>query len=66
MELVKIQRIPALRNAPKGLSSEFHPNRSKTKGTSGHETANPHDPLASRTGHIPSIAATLASLASLR
>ena len=66
MELVKIQRIQDVGNAPKGLSSEFHPIRSHTDTTSIQKTANGTDPLVSRTGHIPSIAATLASLASLR
>ena len=50
MELVKIFFDQALRNAPKGLSSEFHPNRSKTKGTSFAKTANGDDPLASQMG----------------
>ena len=66
MELVKIQRIPALGNAPKGLSSEFHKIRSKTKTTLTQETANGTDPLVKRTGPVNSIAAPLASLAPLR
>ena len=65
MELVKNKRIPTLGNAPKGLSSEFHPIRSKTKGTLDCETANRTDPLASRTGPVSSIPASLASLAPL-
>ena len=48
MELVKIQGAPALRNAPKGLSSGFHPIRSKTKGTLIHETTNGNDPLRAK------------------
>ena len=66
MELGKKFKRSSLRNAPKGLSSKFHPIRSHTGTTLNRKTANGTDPLASRTGHIPSIAAPLASLAPLR
>ena len=66
MELGKKFKCTSLRNAPKGLSSEFHQIRSHTGTTSFRKTTNGTDPLASRTGLIPSIAASLASLATLR
>ena len=62
MALFKKKRSRSVGNAPKGLSSEFQPIRSKTKGTFLHKTANGDDPLASRTGNISSIAAPLAPL----
>ena len=54
-----------LGNAPKSLSSEFDGARSETKNTYYHFSANGEDPLARGMGHIPSIAAPLASLAPL-
>ena len=65
MELVKKQCTPVLQNALKGLSSEFHPIRSKIKGTFHYETTNGNDPPASQTGPVSSITASLASLAPL-
>ena len=65
MELVKIQRIQDVGNAPKGLSSKFHPIRSKIKGTLQEKTANGRGPPASRMGPVSSITASLASLAPL-
>ena len=59
------KRIKLVRNAPKGLSSEFHPIRSHTGTTSFKKTANGTDPLVKRTGPVNSIAAPLASLAPL-
>ena len=47
-----IKRILTLRNAPKGLSSEFHPIRSHTGTTSYLKTANGTDPLVKRTGPV--------------
>ena len=66
MELVKIRPRKDVRNAPKGLSSEFHQIRSHTNTTLLHKTANRTDPLLSRTRLVSSIAAPLASLAPLR
>ena len=66
MELAKFHYPPDLGKGPKGLSSEFHQNRSHTGTTCMEKTTNATDPLVRRTGHITSIAATLASLASLR
>ena len=63
---ISCQYCPALRNAPKGLSSEFHHIRSHTNTTLLHKTANRTDPLLSRTRLVSSIAAPLASLAPLR
>ena len=65
MELVKIQCIPTLGNAPKGLSSEFHQIRSHTDTTSIEKTANRDDPPVRRTRPVSSITASLASLAPL-
>ena len=66
MELVAKKGLEDVRNAPKGLSSEFQPNRSHTDTTLPLKTANRIDPLWSRTRPVNSIAAPLASLAPLR
>ena len=62
MEPVNVQRILTLRNAPKGLSSKFHPIRSKIKGTLKEKTAKGRGPPASQTDPVGSITASLAPL----
>ena len=50
MALFEKKRIQDLRNAPKGLSSEFQPDSSKKKATSFGSTANRDDPLGAERG----------------
>ena len=66
MELENKKALQSIRNAPKGLSSEFHANRSHTDTTLDQKTYEPDGPPESRTGLVNSIAAPLASLAPLR